>query len=241
MVKILSFNCSPKMEKGNTAMILNSFLEGMREVGVDPEVFYTSKLKINPCTGEFHCWFKTPGKCYQNDDMQMLYPKLREADIWVFATPVYWSGISGPMKNLIDRITPLLQPLMELRDGHHRMIPDEETRPGKIVLVSSCAFWEMDSFDLLLSHMDEICKHVARQFAGALLRPHAPGLMAMKRQGVPVNDIFEAAKKAGRQLVEDGKMSPDTLKVVGRELMPPDMYVKTVNQIHQQRLDALRK
>ena len=74
-MKVLAINSSPRMDKGNTAMILNPFLEGMREAGSEVELFYTSKLNIKPCTGEFNCWIKTPGECYQKDDMQILYPK----------------------------------------------------------------------------------------------------------------------------------------------------------------------
>ena len=94
------------MDKGNTALILNPFLEGMREAGTGVELFYTRKLDIKPCTGEFNCWLKTPGKCYQYDDMNMLLPKIREADIMVFAIPVYVEGVTGTMKNLIDRKLP---------------------------------------------------------------------------------------------------------------------------------------
>ena len=61
-MRVLAFNCSPKMDKGNTAMILTPFLDGMREAGATIEIFYTRKLKIRPCSGEFNCWFKTPGK-----------------------------------------------------------------------------------------------------------------------------------------------------------------------------------
>jgi hypothetical protein len=121
------------------------------------------------------------------------------------------------------------------------MAVDEATRPDKVALISSCAFWEMDNFDLVVSHMKDFCGQIASEFAGALLRPHGPLLMAMKKQGAPVNDIFEAAKKAGRQLAEDGTMSPDTLGVVGRELMPLTMYVETVNRVHQDGLDAMKR
>jgi len=85
-------------------LILNPFLEGMKEAGSQVELFYTRKLNVNPCTGEFNCWLKTPGKCYQNDDMNILYPKIDSADVIVFATPVYVDGVTGPMKNLIDRM-----------------------------------------------------------------------------------------------------------------------------------------
>lgn len=238
MIKVLAFNCSPKMDKGNTAMILGPFLEGMREAGAEVELFYTKKLKINPCTGLFSCWTKNPGKCYQDDDMQMLYPKLREADIVVYATPVYLDGVSGPMKNLMDRTLPLVQPFFELRDGHCRHPLREGTKTGKVVLVSSCGFWEMDNFDPLLVHMKAYCKNVKREFAGALLRPHGGGLMVLTEMGLPLDDIFEAAKEASRQLIKDGKMSTETLKIVSRELMPLEAYMQTADAIFQDALEA---
>ena len=238
MIKVLAFNCSPKMDKGNTALILAPFLEGMREAGAKVELFYTKKLKINACTGEFNCWTKTPGKCYQDDDMNMLYPKIREADILVFATPVYVWGVSGPMKNLMDRLPPLALPFIELRDGHCRHPPREGTKHGKVVLVSNCGFWEMDNFDPLLVHMKAVCKNTGMEFAGALLRPHGGGLRRMVEMGLPLDDIFEAAKEAGRQLLENGKMSPETLKIVSRELMPLEMFIQVANATFQEALDA---
>ena len=50
-MKVVAINSSPNMDKGNTALILDPFLEGMREVGADVELFYTRKMKINPCQG----------------------------------------------------------------------------------------------------------------------------------------------------------------------------------------------
>ena len=241
MMKVVAFNCSPKRDKGNTALILNPFLDGMREGGAKVELFYTRELNINPCTGEFNCWVKTPGECYQDDDMTMLYPKLREADIWVFATPVYVDGVTGPLKNLMDRMIPLIDSFIKLREGHCRHPLREGTKGGKIVLVSNCGFWEMDNFDPMLVHIKAACKNVAREFAGALLRPHGGVLMPMIEMGAPVNDIFEAAKQAGHQLVRDGEMSNETLNIVSRELMPLEMYIQQANQYFQQALDTLEK
>ena len=107
------------------------------------------------------------------------------------------------------------------------------------MLVSNCGFWEMDNFDPLLVYIAAVCKNLGSEFAGALLRPHGPALRGMMERGMPVEDVFESAKDAGRQLVEDGKMSPETLKVVSRELLPLEMYVQIVNQRFQEALDAL--
>jgi len=225
--RVIAINGSPKMGNGTTAMILAPFLEGLRGSGAEVELFYTKKLKINPCLGDFRCSTHTPGECIQEDDMQMLHPKLCEADIWVFATPLYVSGMTGPLKNLIDRILiPLGQTHLELRDGHCRHPLREEVKSGKVVLVSSCGYWELDNFDLLLAHMQAFCEHAEREFAGALLRPHGPALRPMMERGAPVSDIFEAAREAGQQLIERQEMAAGTLAGVSRALMPLEAYVR---------------
>ena len=240
-MKVIAINSSPSMEKGNTAAILNPFLEGMREAGAEVEILYTKKLDINPCQGEFNCWFKTPGQCFQKDDMEIVRPRLWDADVWVLATPLYVDGMSGPMKNLLDRIIPSAQPFFELRDDHIRHPGRAEARHRKMVLVSNCGFWEMDNFDALVVHIKAICKNTGMEFAGALLRPHGPALKPMLEIGGLVEDVVEAARDAGRQLVRDGKISPETLSTVSRELIPMKDYFQQANQGFKQRLDALPK
>jgi multimeric flavodoxin WrbA len=238
-MKVLAFNGSPNMDKGNTALILSPFLDGMREAGAAAELFYTSRLKIRPCAGDFNCWFKTPGKCHQQDDMQMLHPKLRESDVWVFATPVYWWGVSGPLKNLMDRMLPLIEPFIDMRDGHcsHPVRPD--TGKTKLVLVASCGFWEMDNFDPLLAQMRFLCKTLGFEFAGALLRPHGPALAAMMDMGPLVQDVFAAAREAGRQLVTTGAIPAELQQTVSRTLMPRLLYRTMANRQSRQALKHL--
>jgi multimeric flavodoxin WrbA len=240
-MNVIAINSSPNMGKGNTALVLDPFLEGMREAGAEVELFYTKRLNINACQGEFNCWAKTPGKCFQQDDMQMLLPKLAEVDILVLATPLYVDGVAGPMKNLLDRMLPLVKPFFELRDGHCRHPTRDRREGGKLVLVSNCGFWEMDNFEPLLVHMKAVSKNMGAEFAGALLRPHGPALKGMMEMGMPVDDVLTSAQEAGRQLVEDGRMSRDTLKVVSRDLLPLEMYVQIINQRFQEALEALEK
>ncbi len=238
-MKVLAFNSSPTMHKGGTSLILTPFLQGMEQAGADIELFYLRKLKIKPCLGCFKCWFETPGQCIQKDDMQMLYPKLKVADVIVFATPVYVDGMTGTMKTLIERCIPLVHPFFEIREGHCRHPLRDAVKRPKIVLVSVCGFHELDNFDPLLSHMKAICKNLGSEFAGALLRPYAAALPHMQKMGLPAEEIYEAAREAGRQLVRDGAIKPQTLTAVSRELVPKEVYVQTINQVFQRALAAL--
>ncbi|MBW1912216.1 MAG: flavodoxin family protein [Deltaproteobacteria bacterium] len=238
-MKVVAINSSPKMNKGNTALILNPFLEGMEAAGAEIELYYTKELVINPCLGCVTCWFKTPGKCVRKDDMTSLFPKIKKADTLVFATPVYVDGVSGPMKNLMDRLIPLGNPSLEIRNGHTRHPFDPKSDQKRVILVSSCGFWELDTFDPLISHMKGLTLHFGGQFAGALLRPHAEFLKPMMAKGIPLDDIFEGAKEAGRQLVKDGVMANSTLQTISRELIDQKTYVERINRAYEQAMESL--
>jgi multimeric flavodoxin WrbA len=220
------------MEEGNTAMILHPFLEGMLEAGSDVEVFYTRKLKIGACNGDMSCWFVNPGTCGQKDDMQMLLPKLKEADVIVWASPVYYAGVTGPLKNLMDRQLPLY-----LQGG--------QAKPQKAVLVSSCGAWELSMFDPLLLQMKAIYNRPdeSSDFAGALLRPMADGMKEMVKAGETglVEGVFRAAREAGRQLAREGMISEELKKQVSRELMPRDAYYKAAEMMMEQARKAIKK
>jgi multimeric flavodoxin WrbA len=229
-MKVVVINGSPKGDKGNTALILTPFIEGMKEAGAEVRIFYPAEMNIKPCQGEYNCWFKTPGKCFQDDDMQEFLPELMGTEILVLATPLYVDGMSGVLKNMLDRLIPFADPIIEFRDGHCRHPGRAKVKEGKLVLVSNCGFWEMDNFDALVEHIRAIGRNINMEFVGALLRPHGPALKGMMDQGMDMSDILEAAGDAGRQLVENGKISPDTLKTVGRDLLSKEQYVTIVNK-----------
>ena len=228
-MNILVINSSPNKDKGNTAVILDPFLEGIKGGGAEVEIYYTKDLNINPCKGEVSCWMKTPGKCILNDDMSWLAPKAIKADILVLATPVYCDGINTHMQMFLERLLPRAMPSIELREGHTRH-PHREITQGKLALVSSCGLWELDNFNSMISHIQAYCRNANIEFAGALLRPHALFLKRMLEQGAPVKDITEAAMESGRQLVNEGKISESIQDIVSRPLVSKDMFVQIFNQ-----------
>jgi len=238
-MKVLALNASPLMERGNTALLLEPFLNGMREEGCDVELLYTCRLHVEPCLGDRACWTKTPGKCVQDDDVKTLLPKFEEADVIVFATPVYVDGMPGTLKNLIDRLIPIIEPYFVMREEHCRHPPRQPHKQSKVVLVSNCGFWEKDNFDPLLTHVQAICKNVCWEFTGALLRPHGEAFGYMIRNRIPVQDIVDAVKNAGKELARTGKISKENLKIVSRDLVPLETYVQMTNQGFKQALERL--
>jgi len=182
--KVLAINASPHKDKGNTALILNPFLEGMKCAGAEVSVVYTEDLTIQPCRGDFTCFCRPSGTCIQSDDMDWLMPKVRDADILVFASPLYVDGVTGPMKIFIDRLVPLLHMYIETREGHSRHTT-KDNKIRKIILVSNCGFWEKDNFDPVIQHMRALSKNMNAEFTGALVRPHGPFLKSAPQAGLP--------------------------------------------------------
>ena len=239
MVKAVVINGSPHAEKGNTALILDPFVEGMKDEGAEVDVFYTKKLAVKPCEGEYACWFKTPGACFQRDDMDSLLSLISRAEVLVFATPVYVDGMTGPLKNFMDRLIPIGHPEIEIRDGHCRHPQREKLEGGVLALVANCGFWELDNFDPLVVHMKAVAKNLEREYAGALLRPHGGALRPMLEGGMAVGDVFDAAREAGRGIVRDGRIPEREMKIVSRELLPREAFIDVANTRMKRALDKL--
>lgn len=92
---------------GNTAQLAKAFMRGAKEAGHETELVSLNKLRVNGCTGCNACRYGKP--CVQKDDFHLLVPKLKAADLIVFASPLYFWNISSKLKALIERFYCLAQ------------------------------------------------------------------------------------------------------------------------------------
>ncbi|HUX48689.1 MAG TPA: flavodoxin family protein [Dehalococcoidia bacterium] len=99
-MKVLGIMSSPRRQS-NTEILLDKALEGAREAGAEVEKVLVSKLKISPCLEIYAC--RKDGNCAIKDDMQSLYKKLLEADHIIFASPIFFYGVTSQAKAIIDR------------------------------------------------------------------------------------------------------------------------------------------
>ena len=101
-MRILVLNGSPR-PNGNTKGMVEAFREGAVTVGNRVDVVDVCRLKIGGCLACEYCHTKGHGSCVQKDDMQEVYALLKEAEMLVIASPIYYHGISGQLKCVIDR------------------------------------------------------------------------------------------------------------------------------------------
>lgn len=108
-MNILILNGSPRAD-GNTAAMVNAFVEGANENGHTITVVDVCRKKIAGCLACEYCHTKGNGKCIQQDDMQEIYPVLEEADMIVMASPIYYHSFTGQLQCAINRIYALDKP-----------------------------------------------------------------------------------------------------------------------------------
>jgi multimeric flavodoxin WrbA len=102
-MKVIVIKGSPR-EFGNTATLADQVAAGAKAGGAQVESFYLHGMDIQPCDACDSCQGGVEVGCIIDDDMQILYPKLREADAIAIASPVYWFNVSAQTKMFIDRL-----------------------------------------------------------------------------------------------------------------------------------------
>ncbi|MDD6723677.1 MAG: flavodoxin family protein [Bacteroidales bacterium] len=89
----------------NSHALAEAFAQGARQGGNEVELLTLHHKDIKFCIGCLSC-VKT-GKCVISDDAPAITAKMHDADVLVFATPIYYYEMSGQMKTLLDRANPL--------------------------------------------------------------------------------------------------------------------------------------
>ena len=99
-MNILGINGSPRIG-GNTDILLEKILEGVVSQGGNTEKINLAALKFSPC---LECvGVRDDGSCIIEDDLQIIYKKIREADVLVLASPIFFGSLSAQTKMMIDR------------------------------------------------------------------------------------------------------------------------------------------
>ncbi len=101
-MNIVILNGSPR-KAGNTSTAIKAFADGIQEFLPDAhhEVISVAEVQVGPCTNCDGC--KRAGKCVQKDDSARVIERVEQADLIVFASPVYWWGVTAQMKCILDK------------------------------------------------------------------------------------------------------------------------------------------
>ncbi len=101
MKKIIAFNGSAR-KQGNTSFLLQHFLEGAKNAGAEIKEIAAHEVNLEYCTGCLRC--NLIKRCaIRGDEWNEMTKKILDADVLVFATPVYFHHVPAQLKKIIDR------------------------------------------------------------------------------------------------------------------------------------------
>lgn len=191
-MRVLAIAGSPR-RGGNTDLLLERAIAGARDAGARIETVTLCELQIAPCR---HCdGCLAEGRCVIEDDMQALYPRLREADRLILASPVFFMGIAAQTKAMIDRCQALWAIKYVLKQPV-ALNPDSQ-RKGLFLSVGGTGFSKL--FEPSLATIKSFFVVLDMKLAGALTYARIDQKGAIR--GHPT--ALEEAYQAGKRLVQE--------------------------------------
>lgn len=187
-MKVLGIMGSPRRHS-NTEILLDSALAGVKEMGVEVEKVAVSEVKIHPCMEIYAC--RKQGICSIKDDMQWLYGKLLEADHIVFASPMFFYGLTSQAKAIVDRCQALWVRKHVLDMG------TEDSRIRRGVFISVGATQGERLFDGVVLTVRYFFDAIGVKYAGDLLIRGIDGKAKIREHATALQDAF----RIGQQLV----------------------------------------
>ncbi len=175
-MKIIVLQGSPN-RKGSTNILVDEFMKGASEAGHQVERFDLSIMKINPCIGCVACGYEGP--CVQKDDTQVIREAILSADMIVFATPLYYYGMSAQLKTTIDRFC-----------AYNSSINRKHMKSALLTVAWNADDW---TFEALEAHYHTLVRYLNLDDKGEILG-YGCGTPSMTRNSRYPKDAYELGK-----------------------------------------------
>jgi len=234
--KILVLNGGPRGKKGYTEFFLKPLLDGFEKGGAEVDLVYLSKMKIKECIGCTYCG-NPGGDCIHDnkDDFELIYDKQFEADLVVYAFPLYMDGMPALMKRFLDRTLPTDIP----GQPFHPEIDRKYLRSKKnqtLMAFSTCAYPEKDNFDAIKQHMKQLYKTKGMPILEGIYRPSSTALYNNPLKYKALKKILAAIETAGEEIVKYGKVKKKTRKTLEQTVDTRDTFLEICNNYYYERM-----
>ena len=222
--KVMVILGSPRGRNGYTFHYLNRFIKGLETGGASVELVELGKKKVNSCTGCFHCWKNSTGRCIQNDDVNDLYDKFHESDMIIYAFTLYWDTVPGILKNFIERAFCLEHPYMipGLSKTRH---PRRKKSDQSFFVFSVCGFPEQSHFDSIKDYFKKISHNSHIPFIGGIYRSACMFLPNDPLYYKTYNRILDSIQEAGEMLYKNGRIDKKIIKTIQTRIDPKEFQL----------------
>jgi putative NADPH-quinone reductase len=208
-MKIVVINGSPKGKASNTNVMVNAFLKGAQEAGAETTNIFLAEKEIKHCKGCHTCWTRGPGQCVINDDMLGILSHMGEVNIIVFATPVYFSNISGMLKVFMDRMTMIGSPHSQ-KDSQEKSneIEPMEVQTPKLMMISSCGFPDRDEFQVVSLWIKKVAQKMHMELIGEIYATQGKYLTSPPEElQSEINNYLLILEEAGKEIAIGKELS----------------------------------
>lgn len=175
-MKIIVLMGSPN-KNGSTAILVDSFVQGANEAGHNCEVIDICRANIHPCTGCVRCGYEGP--CVQKDDVEAIRSKLLSADMVVFATPLYYYGMTAQLKTVVDRFC-----------AYNSSLHSRHLKSALLTVAWNADDW---TFDALTAHYKTLVRYINFADQGMVLG-YGCGTPAMTRRSRYLKEAYQLGK-----------------------------------------------
>ncbi len=186
-MKVLGIAGSPR-RGGNTDLLLAEVMRGAASQGAEVKTIILNDLKFVPCQHCDACLER--GRCKVEDDMQMVYMELEQADRIVLASPIQFTGVTAQMKAMIDRCQALWARKYVLKVPP---LGDRRERKGLFISVGGRKIANL--FEPALVMVKTVFRIMDISYAGELLFPGVDEKGAIAKHPDALHQAFLAGQK----------------------------------------------
>ena len=233
-MKILAINASYRGNKGHTRFLIDKLFEGAAVAGAECQVVTLAQLKINRCLACGQC---QTGEGYlecvheDRDDVAAVFCQMAEADILVYATPVYVFGISGLLKTFLERFYSRggSSNLQLSKSGLMFHDVDHATCSKPFVTLVCCDNLEDETPRNVLAYFRTFSRFMDAPQVGVLVRNggrlSGHGYDPEREKRVPkILNVYAAYEQAGRELAAEGRIRRSTERRANQEIVPVPLF-----------------
>ena len=175
-MKIIVLMRSPN-KNGSTSIQAEIFKKGAEQSGHSVEVIDVCHKDIHPCIGCVKCGYEGP--CVQKDDVEIIRQKLLASDMVVFATALYYYGMTAQLKAVVDRFC-----------AYNSSLNRRHLKSALLAVAWNSHSW---TFDALQAHYKTLVRYINFQDMGMVLG-HGCGSPSMTRNSKYPDDAYELGR-----------------------------------------------
>ncbi len=219
MMKFLVLRGSPRKD-GITNIFADAFVRGAKK---NAEVFDVNlcEKNIEYCRGCYAC--VSLGKCVIEDDMQDLLNLVRQSEVIVCFTPLYFYSVSAQMKTFLDRCFPLVSTA--------KTDSQNEGVSGKKLLAFVVGGGRKSSFEAVSKAFEMIADDLKMNLSAVVCRGESVYFSELGEESKRIKKILSAAEQAGEELSR-GILTEECVKTIELPIAPSDVAFEARSKLY---------